>query len=149
MRALAFRLTPGADLKAELQRLTAEHGLRAGCILTCVGSLIEARLRMPGVAGAAEVVRSFAGPMEIVSLVGTLGPDGLHVHVSLSGPDGACVGGHLMPGCRVHTTAELVIGELHDVEFRRRVDPATGYFELNIEPATTLSRAGRKANARR
>jgi hypothetical protein len=136
MRALAFRLTPGADLKAELQRLTAAEGLHAGCILTCVGSLAEARLRMPGVAGAAEVVRTFAGPMEIVSLVGTLGPDGMHVHISLSGPDGACVGGHLMSGCRVHTTAELVIGALDEVEFRRLPDAATGYLELSVQPRT-------------
>jgi predicted DNA-binding protein with PD1-like motif len=39
MRAHAFRLTPGDDLKDELARLTKEHALRAGCILSCVGSL--------------------------------------------------------------------------------------------------------------
>ncbi|HZZ33013.1 MAG TPA: PPC domain-containing DNA-binding protein [Phenylobacterium sp.] len=71
MRTLAFRLTPGTDLKAELGRLTEAHGLRAGCILSCVGSLTRARLRMPGAIGEAEVIAEFVEPMEILSLSGT------------------------------------------------------------------------------
>lgn len=133
MRTLAFRLTPGTDLKAELQRVTTAQGLRAGCILTGVGSLARARLRMPGSAGEAEAFAEFKEPMEIVSLAGTLGPDGMHVHIALSRRDGACVGGHLVTGCVVHTTAEIVVGELTDVEFRRPTDPATGYGELSVE----------------
>jgi predicted DNA-binding protein with PD1-like motif len=136
MRAHAFRLTPGADLRAELERLTRELSLRAGCVLTCVGSLSHARLRMPGAAGAAEAFRSFAEPMEIVSLTGTLGPDGPHLHISLARADGSCLGGHMVLGCRVHTTAELVIGELPDAEFRRLPDAATGYSELAVLPGT-------------
>src|SRR5271168_4642376 len=122
MRVHAVRLTPGTDLKEELAHLTAEYALRAGCILTCVGSLSHARLRMPGAGGEAEVFRSFDEPMEIVSLTGTLSPDGMHVHISLSRRDGACVGGHLVRGCIVHTTAELVIGDLPQIEFRRLPD---------------------------
>jgi len=134
MRAHAFRLTPGADLRAELERLTRELSLGAGCIVSCVGSLSQARLRMPGAAGEAEAFRTFEGPMEIVSLTGTLGPDGPHVHISLARADGACIGGHLVAGCIVHTTAELVIGELQGVEFRRLPDAATGYSELTVSP---------------
>jgi predicted DNA-binding protein with PD1-like motif len=141
MRALAVRLSPGADLKAELARLTQAHALRAGCILTCVGSLARARLRMPGPLGADAVVESFDEPMEIVSLTGTLGPDGMHVHIGLARADGACVGGHLVSGCIVHTAAELVIGDLEGAEFRRRPDPATGYAELSVVPAKPRRRA--------
>ena len=133
MLAHAFRLTPGADLKAELGRLTAEHGFLAGCILSCVGSLSQARLRMPGAMGDDEVFKTFAEPMEIVSLTGTLCPDGLHIHISLARRDGACIGGHLVRGCIVHTTAELVIGELPQVEFRRPPDSVTGYNELSVQ----------------
>jgi predicted DNA-binding protein with PD1-like motif len=134
MRAYACRLTPGTDLRSALERLTETHALRAGCILSCVGSLSAASLRMPGAAGQAEVVATFAEPLEIVSLAGTLCPDGLHVHISLSRRDGACVGGHLVAGCIINTTAELVIGELDEVEFRRPLDPATGYNELSVQP---------------
>lgn len=134
MRAHAFRLAPGTDLKAALAHLAEAHGLRAGCIVACVGSLARARLRMAGAAGDAEVFKTFDEPMEIVSLTGTLSPDGMHVHISLARADGACIGGHLVQGCIVHTTAELVIGELPDVEFRRLADPATGYLELAVLP---------------
>jgi len=134
MRTHAVRLTPGVDLKAELVRLTQALALRAGCILTCVGSLSHARLRMPGAVGEAEVVAAWDEPMEIVSLTGTLCSDGLHVHIGLSRRDGSCVGGHLVQGCVVNTTAELVIGELPDVEFHRPLDPATGYNELSLAP---------------
>ncbi len=134
MRAYAVRLTPGTDLKAELTRLTEAHALRAGCILSCVGSLSQARLRMPGAVGEAEVITSWAEPMEILSLTGTLCPDGLHVHIGLSRRDGSCVGGHLVQGCVVHTTAELVIGEAPELEFHRPLDPATGYNELSVQP---------------
>lgn len=132
MRTHAVRLTPGTDLKEALTLFVETHALRAGCILSCVGSLSRARLRMPGAAGEAEAFRTFEEPMEIVSLAGTLCPDGLHVHISLARRDGACIGGHLVPGCIVNTTAELVIGELLDVEFRRPPDPETGYGELEV-----------------
>ena len=135
MRAHAVRLTPGADLRAELERLTRELSLGAGCILACVGSLSHARLRMPAAAGEPEAFRAFEGPLEIVSLTGTLGPDGPHLHISLAGRDGACVGGHLVLGCVVHTTAEVVIGELPGVTFRRVADAATGYAELVVTPS--------------
>jgi predicted DNA-binding protein with PD1-like motif len=134
MRAHALRLTPGTDLKEALQRFAEAHALGAGCILAGVGSLSQARLRMPGAHGDEEIFRTYVEPMEIVSLSGTLSLDGLHVHVSLARRDGACIGGHLVPGCIVNTTAELVIGELPDVVFRRAVDPATGYAELRVEP---------------
>ena len=136
MRAHAFRLTPGTDLLEALERLTEAHGFRASCIFTCVGSLSQARLRMPGLSGEPEVFKTFSEPLEIVSLTGTLCPDGLHVHISLSRRNGACVGGHLVAGCIVNTTAELVIGELPGVEFSRPLDPATGYDELEVRPRT-------------
>jgi predicted DNA-binding protein with PD1-like motif len=132
MRAHAIRLTPGTDLRAELERLTNELALHAGCILSGVGSLSCARLRMPGAAGDPEAFLSLVEPMEIVSMAGSLGLDGLHVHVALARRDGTCIGGHLVHGCIVRTTAELVIGELPDLEFRRPLDPATGYNELSV-----------------
>ncbi len=134
MRVHALRLTPGTDLRDALERFTAMQALSAGCILSCAGSLASARLRMPGAIGEPDAFRTLEEPTEIVSLSGTLGPDGLHVHISLAGRDGACVGGHLVGGCIVHTTAELVIGELTDVEFRRPLDPDTGYDELSVQP---------------
>jgi predicted DNA-binding protein with PD1-like motif len=134
MRVHAIRLTPGTDLKAELARVTKQEALRAGFIISCVGSLSQARLRMPG---EPESFRTLAEPLEIVSLVGTLCADGPHLHISLSRRDATCVGGHLVSGCIVNTTAEIVIGEAPDIEFSRPTDPATGYAELEVRARLT------------
>jgi predicted DNA-binding protein with PD1-like motif len=134
MRLHAVRLTPGTDLREALERLVEREELRAGFVLSGVGSLSAARLRMPGAVGEPEAFRTFDGPMEILSLSGTLSQDGPHLHISLARRDVSCVGGHLVRGCIVHTTAELVIGEAPGLEFRRLLDPATGYAELSVQP---------------
>ncbi len=132
VRHWAFRLGPGADLKQALAALAKAKGLQAGFVAACVGSLSRARLRMPSAAGEPDAILTLDAPMEIVSLSGTLSPVGLHLHLSVAGPDGACVGGHLLDGCIVRTTAELVVGELMELVFRRSPDSRTGYLELEV-----------------
>lgn len=102
--------------------------MRAGAVVTCVGSLTAARLRFAGRSEPTDLV----GPFEIVSLVGTLDPAGGHLHVCLADRDGNAVGGHLLDGCPVYTTAEAVVAELTGLEFDREPDPATGYRELVV-----------------
>ena len=129
VRAYALRLRPGADLKVELQEFTRRHALRAGAILTAAGSLTQARVRLSG----HDEYTEFQGKFEIVALTGTLAPDGVHVHIALAGEGGATVGGHLGDGCRVYTTAEVVIAELSDVVFAREPDAETRFKELRIQ----------------
>ncbi len=128
--ALAVRLPPGADLKHELVALTAREGLRAGVVLTCVGSLTTVALRYAN--RDAATVRT--GHFEILSLAGTLSPAGVHLHLCVADRDGAPTGGHLMDGCVVYTTAEVVVGELPGVEFGRELDATYGYRELVVRP---------------
>lgn len=123
-----LRLFPAQDLKHELQRFVQEKNIQAGCIVTCVGSLQRAALRFAG----RDNTTIFEQRFEIVSLTGTLGLDGVHLHIALSDENGVTLGGHLMDGNSVYTTAEVVIAELLDVEFRREVDPITGYKELVV-----------------
>ena len=126
MRTITIRLRPGQDLKVELQRLVEREKLQAGFILTAVGSVTTLSLRLANQSAASQ----FQGPFEIVSLVGTLSPDGLHLHMAASDKEGKTLGGHLVDGNLIHTTAEIVIGVPHDVKYRRTLDPATGYPEL-------------------
>jgi predicted DNA-binding protein with PD1-like motif len=74
----------------------------------------------------------FEGKHEIVSLVGTLSPDGDHLHVAVSDSSGRTLGGHLMDGSLVYTTAEIAVGELTDLSFARETDAITTYKELAI-----------------
>lgn len=129
-RTLVLRLTPGQDLKLELQRLCNEHELKAACIVTCVGSLTTMKLRLANQPTGSD----FAGPLEIVSLVGTLSQNGSHLHLSASDSTGKTTGGHLMDGCLIYTTAEIVIGIFDDAEFQRQFDPQSGSKELQVVP---------------
>ncbi|HEX6885157.1 MAG TPA: PPC domain-containing DNA-binding protein [Planctomycetota bacterium] len=134
MRTHALRLSPGQDLRLALEEATLSLGLAAGCVLTCVGSLVRARLRLAG----SEQVLELEGPLEIVALVGTLSPDGPHLHAALADGEGRVLGGHVLAGCLVHTTAELVLGELEGLAFARAQDPATGWRELVVRSSRPL-----------
>lgn len=124
----ALRLSPGTDVKEHLQAFTQAQGISAGCIVTAVGSLRQASLRFAG----QEITNVFKGQFEIASLTGTLCPDGLHLHIAISDPQGHTLGGHVMPGCLVYTTAEIMVGVLSGIQFQRVHDPETGYRELKV-----------------
>ena len=145
LRAHVLRLRPGADLLMALRDYASREGLRAACVLTCVGSLSRATLRYANQRAAA--VRE--GPFEICSLVGTLGVDAApHLHASLSDGAGAMLGGHVLAGCTVFTTAEVVLGEATAAVFDRPVDPETSYDELRVVAAAGAGAAAEAAEAR-
>ncbi|RTQ49313.1 DNA-binding protein [Hymenobacter gummosus] len=140
MHTLSLRLRPGQDLRQQLTALAKTHPLPAGAVLTCVGSLTQVTLRLANQEGPT-VLR---GHFEIVSLVGTLGAAGSHLHLSVADSTGRTIGGHLLDGCLVYTTAELVLAVLDEVEFRRETDPTFGYQELAVYPAAPAKSATKK-----
>lgn len=127
-RFFSVRLRPGEDPVLSLRRLTAETGLRAGFVAGAVGSLSRAVLRWAGRPDG--TVRD--GCFEIVSLIGTIDAAGEHLHMTVSDPEGRVEGGHVLEGCVVRTTLELVVGELTDVAFRRERCSLSGYEELVV-----------------
>jgi uncharacterized protein len=130
MHTYTIRFKPNQDLRQGLEDIVRQHNIRAGIILTMVGSLKMACLR---VNGGTELTKG--GPFEIVSATGTLGIGGLHVHLSIAEADGKVIGGHLKRGCNVHTTVEVVIGHIIEEEFHRVADNQTGYDELQVRTA--------------
>ncbi|WP_028109997.1 PPC domain-containing DNA-binding protein [Ferrimonas futtsuensis] len=127
---IAIRLTKGDDLKKCIQQLVAEHGIQAGSIASCVGCLTHLQVRL---AGATEVLM-LTESVEIVSVMGTLTPDHQHIHLSVAKRSGDVVGGHLLEGCVIDTTAELIIHQYHNLSFGREPDPHTGFTELTVGP---------------
>jgi uncharacterized protein len=128
MKTYAFRLKPGQDLKVELDQFAQAQQLEAACVLTCVGSLTVAVLRFANQPHAA----TLAGHFEIVSLTGVFSMHGSHYHISISDEGGKTYGAHLLEGCRIYTTAEIVIGELPGMHFLRTLCPESGYDELEV-----------------
>ena len=129
MDVYALRLRPGQDLKKELDAFARENHLQAAFIMTCVGSLRQATIRPAD----QQQPLIYHQKLEIVSLVGTLSPDGSHLHIALADSNGVTFGGHLLEGNEIYTTAEIVIGEARQLQFHREVDAETTYKELTIK----------------
>ena len=125
----AFRLKPGQDLRKEIEAFVQKENILAGWIITCVGSLTQTNLRFanqPGGSGS-------NGHFEIVSLTGTISTSGSHLHMSVSDSLGRTIGGHLLDGNMVYTTAEIVIGESKSLVFSREKDGTTAWEELQVK----------------
>lgn len=130
MKPLPLRLHPGDDLRGALEAAVAAQGCAAAFVVSGIGSLSQAALRFAGRADAEHI----AAPLEVLSLAGTLGAGGAHLHIGLSDAQGTVVGGHLAYGSLVRTTAEVLVVLLDEHRFTREPDPATGYAELVIRP---------------
>jgi predicted DNA-binding protein with PD1-like motif len=136
MKTIAVRLADGTDLKQELMRIASEPEIPAGVILSGVGGLKKAHIRFPSTPQAAHS-REAEGDLEIVSITGTVSAKGSHVHISFANNEGVTFGGHLLNGCTIRNTVELVIGVLDDVVFSREMDKVSGFEELVIRDAGT------------
>ncbi len=109
MRPLPLKLGPGSDLRRSLEQLAIEQGA-AGFVLGVVGNLSRAAFQC---AGRSEPT-ILEGDLEIITLQGTVAPDGVHLHLSLSDSDCQVWGGHLEPGTLVLKGADLLVGFLPD-----------------------------------
>jgi predicted DNA-binding protein with PD1-like motif len=128
MQAITFRLKPGQDLFDEIEAVVAQKNIEAGCMLSAVGSLTHATLRFAN----REQNSQFDGHFEIVSMTGTVSVHGSHLHISISDGEGKTIGGHLQSGCKIYTTAEMVIAVIEDVIYKRELAEDSGYDELVV-----------------
>lgn len=130
LQVRVFRLKPHEDLKMAIVEYAKAHSISAGIILTCVGSLEEFNIRFAN----EKVGKKQWGYFEIVSLTGTFSATSSHLHISISDSTGNTIGGHLLDGNHVYTTAEVAIGVLPHLTFEREIDPTYGFSELVVKP---------------
>jgi predicted DNA-binding protein with PD1-like motif len=129
MKILPLRLKPSQDLRQSLKELARIQNIEAGFILTAIGSLQQAGIRFAD----REEITILHDKFEIISLNGTVANTGVHLHIAISDRHGKTIGGHLVDGCTIYTTAEIVIGISKEFRFLRTVDAQTGYLELEID----------------
>lgn len=125
----AYRLKPGLDFRKEIEAFVQKENILGGWVITCVGSLSQTNLRFanhPEGSGS-------NGYFEIVSLTGTLSTSGSHLYMSISNSLGRTIGGYLLNGNIVYTTAEIVIGESKSLVFSREKDGTTAWEELQVK----------------
>ncbi len=125
-----FRLVPNQDLFDEIQAFVHAKNIQAGVVLSAVGSLTHATLRLAN----RSTYNEYEGPFEIVSITGTVSVNGSHLHIAIADGEGKTLGGHLVKGCTIYTTAEIVLAELEDVVYQRQPCALSGYDELVVKP---------------
>ena len=126
MRTVCKRLHRGNDLFKSIQALAREQHIGAGVVLSAVGCISEGVVRD----ASGVTLHRIDEPCEIVSLNGTVSEVRCHLHITLSKEDLSTVGGHLVEGCIVNTTCELVLGVLDSWRIDKEFDEQTGYDEL-------------------
>jgi predicted DNA-binding protein with PD1-like motif len=130
MEVFPLRVLPDMDLRGALERAVASRSCRAAFLISGIGSLRQARLRLAG-AAEPDVLR---GDLEILTLSGTIASNGSHLHMSVANAKGLVLGGHVAHGCTVRTTAETLLLLLPEWSFTRELDPTTGFAELVVRP---------------
>lgn len=128
MQAHPLRLSPGDDLRGSIEEALRQHGAHAAFVIQGIGSLSVAQLRFAG----ADLPTELRGDLEILTLAGSVSPDGAHLHMSVSDAGGRVSGGHVASGCVVRTTAEILLVLLPAHRFSREPDAGTGFNELVI-----------------
>ena len=132
-RIIIARLKRGEDLQKEILRIVEERKVSSGCLMV-IGALEKAKF---GIFINGEYkANTKEGPLEIISCMGNIAEDEkgkiIHVHITVADEKGDAYGGHLMEGCIIHPTAELVIIEAKDLKIYRKIDKETGLKLLSL-----------------
>jgi predicted DNA-binding protein with PD1-like motif len=130
MKVFPLRLKPDQDLRQSLKNFANQENIKAGFILSAIGSLKQAKIRFANQSDSILLIEKF----EILSLNGTIATSGVHLHIAISDKQGKTIGGHLDNECIIYTTAEIIIGTTEQFIFNRTMDEQTGYKELEIIP---------------
>jgi predicted DNA-binding protein with PD1-like motif len=127
-RRVVARLPHGGDLLEEIAAVADAHAMQAA-ELRAIGALQTARLSFYDQATHEYGEFPVDAPVELVGLLGNVsrrdGATAVHAHATLAGHDGACVGGHVAPGCVIFA-CELILQELVGEPLERVHDEVTG-----------------------
>lgn len=122
-RTIFARLDEDEDLLDAITLQAKESRITAGFFLL-IGTLKEAKLGFYR-HGKYEAIK-VPGPLEIVSCLGNVSVTEqdtiVHAHISVADEKGTVLGGHLLKGCPVSATGELILIETPDTPLRREFD---------------------------
>jgi predicted DNA-binding protein with PD1-like motif len=127
-RRVVARLEHGGDLLQQIGAVADAHGMQAA-ELRGIGALERARLAFYDQTTREYGEFAVEEPVELVGLLGNVsrrdGATAVHAHATLARHGGACVGGHVAPGCVVFA-GELILQELVGEPLERESDEITG-----------------------
>ncbi|NHI83775.1 MAG: DNA-binding protein [Candidatus Thorarchaeota archaeon] len=135
MRVIVARMEPGEDILDTIEKVVETKGIRSGTI-NLIGA--TSRVQLGYFDRRANEYKSFLlnEDLEVVSCMGNIsrledGSPVIHAHMIVSSETGNCYGGHLMKGCEVSVTIEMIIQEM-DIDMTRATDSHTGLNLLDL-----------------
>jgi len=127
-------MDPGEDVLRAIEAVAMEHAVRSGQ-LSLIGAISKAKLGYFHREAAEYRYFTVDEDVEVVSCIGDIstheGNLVVHAHMIVADETGKCWGGHLVTGCEVSVTIELVIIET-EIELIRKRDDVTGLNLLHI-----------------
>jgi len=133
-RIVFARLFEGEDLLETINLVAAKSHVTVGFFIL-IGTLKKANLGFYKL-GKYEIIK-VAGPLEIVSCIGNIAlkekKPFAHAHISVSNEKGEVLGGHVLSGCTIAATGELVLIEAADTRLLRKLDEKTQLFLWSFE----------------
>lgn len=128
-RMVFTRLFEDEDLLDAVNLVAKKTRIKAGFFIL-IGNLKKATLGFYR-KGKYETIKV----EELVEIVSCMGNISLkenrpfaHAHISVSNEKGEVIGGHVMPGCVIAATGELVLIEAADARLHRKLDEKTQLF---------------------
>lgn len=120
-RTVFVRLKQDEDLLNAIKEKAEQNGISAGFFFL-IGTVKRAVLGFYKESKYKQI--EVAGPLEVVSCLGNISirEDGelvAHAHISVADEEGRMFGGHLLPGCPIDATAELVLVETPEAKLKR------------------------------
>lgn len=120
------RLYENEDLLETVASASKQTKISTG-FFTLIGTLKKAKLGFYR-DGKYESIK-IAGPLEIVSCIGNVSVKEkepiVHAHIVVSDEKGQSFGGHVLSGCLISVTAELMLSEALDMKLERKFDEKT------------------------
>jgi len=133
-RVIFARMDPGEDVLESIEAVAKEYGIKSGQI-SLIGAVSKAKLGYYHRESAEYKHFMVNEDVEVVSCMGDIssheGNIVVHAHMIVADESGKCYGGHLMIGCEVSVTIELVVIET-EINLTRKYDDLTGLNLLNI-----------------
>jgi predicted DNA-binding protein with PD1-like motif len=120
-RTVFVRLRENEDLLNAIKARAEQNSIHAGFFFL-IGTVKRAVLGYYKEGKYKQI--EVAGPLEIVSCMGNLSlrEDGelvAHAHIAVADEEGRMFGGHLLPGCPIDATGELILVETPEVKLKR------------------------------
>jgi predicted DNA-binding protein with PD1-like motif len=120
-RTVFVRLLENEDLSNAIKEKAKQNGIHAGFFFL-IGTVKKAALGFYKEGKYKQI--KVAGPLEIVSCLGNISvrEDGeliAHAHISVADEEGRMFGGHLLPGCPIDATGELVLVDAPEANLKR------------------------------